>query len=109
MPTASNEEDTKKESSIPVENSNPNPNISKKEEQTEIKETTQSTEPEPKMIKKPQPSKKKITLSDFELVGRLGKGSYGEVELHMKKDNQKLYAIKSLDKNFLYRVGISYI
>ena len=48
--------------------------------------------------------KKKVVKEDFETLGHLGKGSYGEVMLVRKKENGKQYAMKCIDKHFLFKV-----
>lgn len=45
----------------------------------------------------------KVSLSDFELVRVLGKGSFGKVTLVRKKTNQKLYAMKGLSKSYIIK------
>lgn len=42
-----------------------------------------------------------VTLDDFTILKVLGRGSFGKVMLVQKKDNQKLYAMKSLRKDAL--------
>ncbi|EFA78543.1 protein kinase 3 [Heterostelium album PN500] len=42
--------------------------------------------------------KKKLAIDDFELLKVLGVGSFGRVFLVRKKDNQRLYAMKVLNK-----------
>lgn len=41
----------------------------------------------------------KIGLKAFEIIGKLGKGSFGDVYLVKKKGEEKLYALKSLLKS----------
>ncbi|DAZ98265.1 TPA: hypothetical protein N0F65_008950 [Lagenidium giganteum] len=45
----------------------------------------------------------KTVLDDFELLKVIGKGSYGKVTLVRKKDNNRLYAMKSLNKSNVKR------
>jgi hypothetical protein len=47
--------------------------------------------------------KKKTTLTvdDFVLRGRLGKGAYGDVFLVLKKSDGKIYAMKQIQKRKL--------
>ncbi|KAJ0408178.1 hypothetical protein ATCC90586_006488 [Pythium insidiosum] len=45
----------------------------------------------------------KTTLDDFELLKVIGKGSYGKVTLVRKKDQNRLYAMKSLNKSNVKR------
>lgn len=49
-------------------------------------------------------SKQKVTLADFEPLGSLGNGSFGEVSLVKKKDSDQYYAMKAINKNFLFKV-----
>ncbi len=39
-----------------------------------------------------------VTLQSFNLIERLGKGSFGSVYLVEKKSNKKIYAMKVLEK-----------
>lgn len=41
---------------------------------------------------------KKIDIKHFALQKMIGKGAYGSVFLARKKDNDKIYAIKSIKK-----------
>jgi len=50
---------------------------------------------------KQESSKSKISLSDFQIIGPIGKGAYGEVALVKKITNAKQFALKIIDKNFL--------
>ena len=43
----------------------------------------------------------KISISDFDIIKVIGKGSYGKVFLVRKKSNSKLYAMKRLKKEYL--------
>jgi len=43
-------------------------------------------------------------IEDFELLDKLGSGSYGDVVLAKSKEDQKLYAIKILEKKLLVKV-----
>ncbi len=53
----------------------------------------------------PQSAKSaKLTLDDFHKITTLGKGSYGEVFLVKKTSNNKSYALKAIDKNFMKKV-----
>lgn len=45
----------------------------------------------------------KTSLDDFELLKVIGKGSYGKVTLVRKKDTNKLFAMKSLNKSNVKR------
>lgn len=49
---------------------------------------------------------KKLSLDDFDYIRNLGKGSFGEVILVKKRNDEKLYAMKAIDKNFLYKVKL---
>jgi len=72
--------------------------------------TTCLAQPEESKEKEPQQpnsamitstQKQKLTLDDFQKITSLGRGSYGEVFLVKKIANNKLYALKSIDKNFM--------
>lgn len=75
----------------------------------------QPTEPQPVITTTPKTEEqvasplKKLGIQDFDLLTILGKGSFGEVTLARKKDSQKLYAMKIIDKVFLYRVQFSHL
>ncbi|ETV91641.1 AGC protein kinase, variant [Aphanomyces invadans] len=45
----------------------------------------------------------KTSIDDFELLKVIGKGSYGKVTLVRKKDNSKLFAMKTLNKSNVKR------
>lgn len=47
------------------------------------------------------PTKKKLSMADFEKLGRLGEGAYGEVYMVRKKDIDKKFALKQLEKKQL--------
>jgi serum/glucocorticoid-regulated kinase 2 len=47
----------------------------------------------------------KVNRKDFDELKLLGKGSYGKVLLVRKKDNQKLYAMKVLEKSLIKDEG----
>ena len=49
-------------------------------------------------------SKQKVSLEDFEAVGSLGNGSFGEVSLVKRKGSEQYFAMKSINKNFLFKV-----
>jgi len=52
-----------------------------------------------------QPTKSgKLTMEDFHKITSIGRGSYGEVFLVKKISNNKLYALKAIDKNFMKKV-----
>ena len=52
-----------------------------------------------------QPGQKaRLSLEDFHKITSVGKGSYGEVFLVKKISNNKLYALKAIDKNFMKKV-----
>jgi serum/glucocorticoid-regulated kinase 2 len=42
-----------------------------------------------------------MTINDFAIIKVVGKGSYGKVLLVKKKDDEKVYAMKVLKKNFM--------
>ncbi|KAG9412769.1 hypothetical protein AC1031_015668 [Aphanomyces cochlioides] len=45
----------------------------------------------------------KVSIEDFDLLKVLGKGSFGKVMMVRKKDNQKIYAMKTLRKAALIK------
>ena len=47
-----------------------------------------------------------MSLKDFEILGNLGQGAFGEVLLVLKLDNKKKYAVKIIDKFFLEKVKL---
>jgi len=47
---------------------------------------------------KSKQSRKKLGLQDFTMLRVIGRGSFGKVYLVKKKDNKKIYALKSLKK-----------
>lgn len=53
---------------------------------------------------KAKTSKQKVGLEDFEIIGSLGNGSFGEVTLVKKKESDQMYAMKAINKNFLFKV-----
>jgi len=58
----------------------------------------------PKSKEKSSSNKQKLSLEDFEISGSLGNGSFGEVSLVKKKGSEQYYAMKSINKNFLFKV-----
>jgi 3-phosphoinositide dependent protein kinase-1 len=62
-------------------------------------ETKEAQQPASAMIQ--STSKARLTMDDFQKITSLGRGSYGEVFLVKKIANGKLYALKSIDKNFM--------
>jgi serum/glucocorticoid-regulated kinase 2 len=44
-----------------------------------------------------------LTIDDFVLLKVIGTGSYGKVILSKKKDNEQVYAIKTLKKKHLIK------
>ena len=55
------------------------------------------------------PSKENYTKDDFEVITFIGKGAYGTVlKVCLKKDPNKIYAIKKLDINSLFSVNRLY-
>ena len=70
-------------------------------------EETKSKEEAPKVDQNAAPKKPKISVTDFQKITQLGKGSYGEVSLVKKIPNgTKLYALKTIDKYFMKKVNI---
>jgi len=68
-------------------------------------EETKSKEEAPK-VDQAAPKKPKISVTDFQKITLLGKGSYGEVSLVKKIPNgTKLYALKTIDKYFMKKVS----
>jgi len=53
-----------------------------------------------KMLKqhKKKEARKKVTVEDFKVVKVIGRGAFGEVRLVLKKDDDKVYAMKSMRK-----------
>jgi hypothetical protein len=49
-----------------------------------------------------------VGLNDFNVVGTLGRGAYGEVVLAKRKTDDLEVAIKILDKKFLMKVCYSF-
>lgn len=45
--------------------------------------------------------RKKMTVDDFEMISRLGQGAYGEVDLVRRKDVDKKFALKQIEKKLL--------
>jgi len=91
-------------------------NDSKEENNEESKNIVANLESNPHLLPKKQHSNpspqlktnkvapKKMCVDDFDYMRNLGKGSFGEVILMKKKIDEKLYAVKAIDKNFLYKV-----
>ncbi len=46
----------------------------------------------------PAQSTQKITIQDFNLLKVVGRGAFGKVMLVEKKDDKKIYALKSIKK-----------
>ena len=78
------------------------------ESYTLLEEKSENTnlENNSKPNKKLSCDKQKLSLEDFETVGSLGNGSFGEVSLVKKKGSEQYYAMKSINKNFLFKVKI---
>jgi hypothetical protein len=51
------------------------------------------------------PDDAKLTVEDFDLLNVIGKGSFGKVMQVKKKDTQKIYAMKVLDKKHILEHG----
>lgn len=45
------------------------------------------------------------TLNDYEIIEKLGSGSYGDVMLAKQKESGLLVAIKTLEKRLLIKVS----
>ena len=50
------------------------------------------------------PSSKRVSLDDFDLIGSIGRGAYGEVLLVKKLSNGEQYAMKVIEKILLKKV-----
>ena len=46
-----------------------------------------------------------ITIDDFQLLKVVGRGSFGKVYMAKKKDNGRIYAVKTLKKDFIIRTN----
>ena len=46
-----------------------------------------------------------ITIDDFQLLKVVGRGSFGKVYMAKKKDNGRVYAVKTLKKDFIIRTN----
>ena len=44
---------------------------------------------------------KKVTLEDFSMISKIGKGSFAKVILVKKNDSNELYALKIMNKEFI--------
>lgn len=76
-----------------------------KNEEKNLELENQNKKPTEKKNLPPKPqNSKKLCLEDFDYIRNLGKGSFGEVVLVKKKSDGKHYAMKAIDKNFLYKV-----
>lgn len=49
--------------------------------------------------------KKKASITDFDIIKMLGRGSFGKVLLVRKRNNEKLYAMKMLAKKKIGRMS----
>jgi len=67
------------------------PDKEKKEGEKEKKEAEPST------------ARKRVSMEDFTLKHRLGKGAYGDVFLVIKNSDHKAYALKQIQKRKLER------
>ena len=47
----------------------------------------------------------KLSMNDFNIISKIGRGYYGKVMLVQKKDTLELFAIKSIHKSFLVQNG----
>ncbi len=46
-----------------------------------------------------------LTIEDFNLMKVVGRGSFGKVYMARKKDNNKIFAVKTLKKDFIIRTN----
>lgn len=46
------------------------------------------------------------SINDFELLSQIGRGTYAKVVLARMRQNQKLYAIKILNKKHIIQRGL---
>ena len=46
-----------------------------------------------------------MKIDDFQLLKVVGRGSFGKVYLAKKKDTKKIYAVKTLKKDFIIRTN----
>lgn len=108
IPVEQENKQTNENPEKPLENENTQliePKINKINENQENMTQPKKTSPKPAI--KTQQSKK-LCLDDFDYIRNLGKGSFGEVVLVKKKSDEKLYAMKAIDKNFLKKVVLHY-
>ena len=76
-----------------------------KEEHKSLEKSKENDKNNENELKNNQPpKKKKPTLEDFDYISTVGKGAYGEVVLIQKKENKYQYAMKIIDKAFLFKV-----
>jgi len=54
-----------------------------------------------KVVKKEEEKIKKISKEDFNIIGVIGRGSFGKVYLVQMKNNLKYYAMKVLRKKMI--------
>ncbi|CAD8091437.1 unnamed protein product [Paramecium primaurelia] len=47
-------------------------------------------------------ARKKLSVDDFEMLNQLGKGAFGKVYKVKKKDNNKIYALKAMNKKQIF-------
>ena len=57
----------------------------------------------------PQPNKKKDPLLDYIELDMIGSGSYGRVVKVQRKKDEKLFAMKAIDKKKIEKVRKSYL
>ncbi|CAD8209860.1 unnamed protein product [Paramecium pentaurelia] len=50
----------------------------------------------------PEQNQKRVGLEDFIMLATVGKGAFGKVYKVKKKDNQKIYAIKCINKKLIF-------
>ena len=78
-------------------------NESNNQTQNEVNENPEDFDPETYHEEYYNPTNKKVTQEDFELLKVVGRGSFGKVMMVKKKDTNKVYAMKILKKEFVFQ------